>query len=107
MPISKIATFAREVNVDPVYMMRLVLQEYSPDVYSSLDQYVALALTLSESNALRAIREGADGVAIELDKSELAWIKEIANRASLRTKQEQKKAEDIDKQRWNSPLNKD
>ena len=80
---------------------------FRSDVYSSLDQYVALALTLSESNALRAIREGADGVAIELDKSELAWIKEIANRASLRTKQEQKKAEDIDKQRWNSPLNKD
>jgi plasmid maintenance system antidote protein VapI len=70
VPANLILPLARVLEVDPVYLLRLVLSEYMPDMLTAIDDCVPAALlTKSELGLVEAYREtsnGADAVAVEV-----------------------------------------
>lgn len=70
VPANMILPLARVLEVDPVYLLRLVLSEYMPDVLTAIDDCVPAALlTKTELGLVEAYREtsnGADAVAVHV-----------------------------------------
>ena len=62
LPLDKVGLLARAVDLDPVYLLRVVMQEYMPDTYAAIEQSLAdIALTDYEREVLDAYRELAKG----------------------------------------------
>jgi hypothetical protein len=70
VPANIILLLAQALELDPVYLLRLVLSEYMPDVLTTLDHCVpAGLLTKAEFGLIEAYREtsnGTDAVAVHV-----------------------------------------
>lgn len=63
LPIDKVPAFAKATMQDPVYLLQLVLREYSPSLHSVLDPYLSQALTEGEAEVVSLMRKEEDMVA--------------------------------------------
>jgi len=61
VPLAKVGPLAEAMNIDPVYLLKLCLQEYQPETWKAIEPYMSEALTKDEQKLLRALRRVADG----------------------------------------------
>lgn len=82
LPLSRIGPLARALDVDPAYLLRLVMLEYFPDTWESIENVIqSTVLTANELGmvqAFRAINGGSDAKAVLID--ECAVVVVVANR---------------------------
>ena len=56
VPLTKIAPLARALRVDPVYMMRLALNEYAPETLAAIEDVMGVMVSTNEKEILEVIR---------------------------------------------------
>jgi hypothetical protein len=84
LPINKVGPLAQALNVDPVYLLRLVMSEYHPDSWEVLDHLIGTTLvSKDELDLLKFIRKSTGGVELDLKRPKAAEklsavLKEIA-----------------------------
>ena len=63
VPFAKIASLARALGIDPAYLLRLVLQEYQPEIWELLNEnsFSNSVLTTNEAEIIDAIRQANPG----------------------------------------------
>ena len=60
LPINRITTLAMALNVDPAYLLRLVMLEYFPDTWETIENIMqSTVLTANELLLVRSFREVA------------------------------------------------
>ena len=78
LPINRIAPLAKVLEVDPVHLLRLVMLEYMPDSWESIENIMqSTALTSNELELVRAFREvtgQGDAQAVVIDRSAVIAI---------------------------------
>lgn len=85
LPINKVGPFARSLNVDPAYLLRLVMSEYMPDTWSAIESLIGESLIAKEEIALlNVIRSVTNGQMIDLTNPKATAqlqvsLKDIAN----------------------------
>lgn len=65
LPIARLGAMARALDLDPVFLLRLTLQEYLPDTWEAVEEILGSPLLLTENEAklirrLRALSGGSD-----------------------------------------------
>lgn len=71
LPINKVGPLAKALGVDPVHMLRLVMGEYMPDTWESVQDLIGKSLvTEGEMQVIQLIREHTNGHELSLDKAE-------------------------------------
>lgn len=68
VPIEKAPMFAKACGVDPTFFLRLVLQEYFPDAWKTIQATFGESLTDNEKKLVAAYREVAPNDEIEVDE---------------------------------------
>lgn len=85
LPINKVGPLARSLNVDPVYLLRLVMSEYHPESWSAIDEIIGTtAVSKDELVLLKFIRKATGNVEIDLKNPKAAEklstiLKELAD----------------------------
>ena len=78
LPINRIALLAKALEVDPVHLLRLVMLEYIPDLWESIENIMkSTVLTSNELELVRAFREVTgenDAAAVVIDRSAVIAI---------------------------------
>ena len=78
LPINRIAPLARALEVDPVHLLRLVMLEYIPEVWESIENIMkSTLLTANELELVRAFREVTgenNAQAVVIDRSAVIAI---------------------------------
>jgi hypothetical protein len=78
LPIGRIALLAKAIEVDPIHLLRLVMLEYIPDLWESIETIMqTTVLTANELELVRAYREvngGRDDVAVVIEGSKIVAI---------------------------------
>lgn len=85
IPINKVKQLALALEVDPVYLLRLVMTEYMPDTWDVIQGIMgSVATTENEDKILNIIRAASEGLSVEpktdIQKEQLAnlakdWVK--------------------------------
>jgi transcriptional regulator with XRE-family HTH domain len=59
LPVSKVAPMARALNADPVYLFRLVMNEYEPETWNAIEEAILHqpVITDNEYEIIRTIRK--------------------------------------------------
>jgi len=58
LPLTKIAEMAAALEIDPIYMMKVVMSEYSPETWKTLERVLGRSLiSEAEHAAVKVIRE--------------------------------------------------
>jgi predicted XRE-type DNA-binding protein len=72
LPINKVAPFAKAVGADPIHLLRLVMQEYMPETWESLQGMVGQSLvTEDELKLVKATRKILGGVDIDFTRKDV------------------------------------
>jgi transcriptional regulator with XRE-family HTH domain len=78
LPIGRIALLAKAIEVDPIHLLRLVMLEYIPDLWESIETIMqTTVLTANELQLVQAYREvngGRDDVAVVIEGSKIVAI---------------------------------
>jgi transcriptional regulator with XRE-family HTH domain len=78
LPINRITPLAKALDVDPAYLLRLVMHEYMPDAWEAIENIMqSTVLTSNELNLVRAYREVTgdnDAAAVVIDRSAVLAI---------------------------------
>lgn len=62
LPLNKVGPLAKALQTDPVHLLRLVMGEYMPDTWESLQEVVGTSLvTKKELELLQAVRHATGG----------------------------------------------
>jgi transcriptional regulator with XRE-family HTH domain len=57
VPLNRIGSLAKAIDVDPAYLFRLVMREYAPDLWENIEDIMkSTVMTTSELDLLRTIR---------------------------------------------------
>lgn len=106
VPINKIGVLAKALDEDPVFLLKLVLGEYSPDtaavINDILETRVGAGMEAGERAVLQVVRNKAGGFPLELNADELATIESVVGIAMKRTKAHYDKEKKFDqsKKAW-------
>ena len=57
LPIERIEPMARALNVDPVYLLSLTMEEYQPNAWKAIQGILGFAVTTNEQEMVEIIRE--------------------------------------------------
>lgn len=58
LPLAKVGLMAKALEVDPIYLLKMCLEEYQPDTWKAISPYMEDMVTADEMKILRAIRTG-------------------------------------------------
>lgn len=58
LPLAKVGLMAKALEVDPIYLLKMCLEEYQPDTWKEISPYMEDMVTADEMKILRAIRTG-------------------------------------------------
>lgn len=61
LPIGKIGTIAKALEVDPVELLTMCLQEYFPETWESISPFLETLLTNDELAMVKALRSAVGG----------------------------------------------
>lgn len=61
LPVGKIGTFAKALDMDPVELFSMCLQEYFPETWESISPFLDAALTSDELSLVRTLRLAVGG----------------------------------------------
>jgi|ETNmetMinimDraft_32_1059908.scaffolds.fasta_scaffold81189_1 transcriptional regulator with XRE-family HTH domain len=76
LPKTAVKDIAELLHIDPVYLMRKVLQEYEPEVLEVLDRK-GRVLTLGEEQILNLFEEAGVDLGKELDPALIGRVRQI------------------------------
>lgn len=93
IPLVTVGPLASALGVDAGYLLRLVIQEYMPDVWTAIESILGRnnLITQSELDLIHVIREASGGRPI--DSSNAANRKDLAAVAKKMADRDQKKAD--------------
>jgi transcriptional regulator with XRE-family HTH domain len=78
LPINRVEALAKALEVDPVHLLRLVMLEYLPDAWESIENIMkSTILTANELELVRAFREvtgDADAQPVVIDRNAVLAI---------------------------------
>lgn len=78
LPVNRIAALAKALEVNPVHLLRLVMLEYIPDLWESIENIMqSTVLSANELELVRAFRDVTgdnDAQAIVIDRSAVIAI---------------------------------
>lgn len=78
LPINRISSLAKALEVDPVYLLRLVMLEYIPDTWEHVENIMqSTVLTANELALVRSFRDvtgESDARAVVIDRSAVIAI---------------------------------
>lgn len=57
LPVGKIGAFAKALEVDPAFLFRLVMLEYSPETWRAIEEMEAAPITENERAIVAEIRQ--------------------------------------------------
>jgi transcriptional regulator with XRE-family HTH domain len=77
IPVDKAPAFAKALGVDPAHFMGLVLQEYMPEVWKTLEDVFGEALTDREKAFVAILREVDPTAELKLDDATIALVGEV------------------------------
>lgn len=82
LPIIKVKLLAKSLGVDPVYLLKLTMLEYTPDTWDVIQDIMgAQAVTDDEYAILREIREVSGGMSLAPSNDEERHaLQELANK---------------------------
>ena len=73
LPISRIPKIALSLGIDPLFLLRITLSEYTPDIWELIDSILGDRLiTSSEADLLDVTRRASVGVELDYRKSEIS-----------------------------------
>lgn len=58
LPLAKVGTMAKALEADPVYLLKLCVEEYQPDTWEAISPYMEEMVTADELRIVHAIRKG-------------------------------------------------
>lgn len=61
LPVAKIGTFAKALDVDPIELLSMCLQEYFPETWESISPFFETALTADEISLIKSLRFAVGG----------------------------------------------
>jgi hypothetical protein len=84
LPINKVGPLARALHVDPAHLLRLVMEEYLPETWETIQGIVGQSLLSDgEVEVLRVIHEAAGGIPLErLSDKQMKEIGEAVRRVT-------------------------
>lgn len=56
LPIERVDAMAKALNVDPVYLLSLTMEEYQPNAWSAIKGILGFAVTANEQEMVELIR---------------------------------------------------
>ena len=63
LPINKVGPMAKSLGIDPVYLLRMVLSEYSPETWDVLEDLIGNDLLADgEKKVIKLLRESSRGI---------------------------------------------
>jgi hypothetical protein len=67
LPLAKVGVMAKALSVDPAYLLRLAMTEYTPEVWSVLESVFGRSsfVTAAELDLLGLLRQRAHGLPID------------------------------------------
>ncbi len=66
VPVNKVKALAVALEVDPIYLLRLVMTEYMPDTWEVIQNITNTnAVSGNEANILNIVRNTSDGLPVE------------------------------------------
>lgn len=71
VPLSKVSAIAKSIGVDPMYLFRMVMAEYQPELWSAIESLVMSqgVFTQNEMDIIKVVREsGVENPAIKTDE---------------------------------------
>lgn len=87
LPVNKVYPMARALNVDPLYLMRLVMKEYLPETWDALEQIMGQHMTSEgEREVVEIFRKQFGNQDISIDNDEERDIIRGAAHALLQRK---------------------
>jgi hypothetical protein len=73
LPLAKVGPMARALGIDPVHLLRLVLQEYYPENWQVLEGLIGERLVSADELALvKLVRAAAAGMPIDVSDAKVA-----------------------------------
>ena len=83
LPINKVPAFAKVLNVDPVHLLRLTINEYMPQTWAAIEQVLGRTLlTDNERRMVEVVRKATGGKDVQLDRDQERAIAQIAREAA-------------------------
>jgi transcriptional regulator with XRE-family HTH domain len=90
LPINKIAALCKAIDGDPVYLFRLVMKEYTPETYKTLEEIMTTRMvSQKDANLLRLVNHELQDMDIDL-AAEPAFVEALI--PVLRKLRDQRKA---------------
>ncbi|MGA7181264.1 MAG: hypothetical protein WBX11_16985 [Thiobacillaceae bacterium] len=79
LPINKVPIFAKALGVDPVHLLRIVMQEYAPDAWQVFEELLGTRMTSEDDRRILGIvHQHSKGWSVaprtETDEAELAKL---------------------------------
>jgi len=66
LPINRIPSIAKALNIDPVHLLRMTMREYMPETWSVIETVFGQSLmTDNERNLLEVVRKASRGVDLD------------------------------------------
>jgi hypothetical protein len=87
LPLNKVGIFAKALNVDPTYMLKLVLSEYSPETWEAIEGIIGQERTITapEFELIKFARNVTGNLIPDMsDKENQTVIAEALKRAAKR-----------------------
>jgi len=68
VPLKKVALLAKSINVDPAYLLRLVMTEYSPETWEAIESILGdqELLSTQDYSMIRFLRESAGNYPLDM-----------------------------------------
>lgn len=76
VPLDKIYVIAKAINVDPAFFLRIVLNEYQPNVLKVIEECSGLVVTQNESEIIEIFRVYARDKELKLNGAQKESLKE-------------------------------
>ncbi len=75
VPLTKVGPFARALGVDPVFFLRLVMNEYAPETWTAIESILNDAMLTGNEreliNGYRRVTEGTDAYPVICDAKDV------------------------------------
>jgi hypothetical protein len=81
LPLNKVGPMARSINVDPVYLLRMVMSEYTPETYVEIEPLLSKSLvTNNERQIIDRLRQATGNTDPQLiDEAQGAALQSFAD----------------------------
>jgi transcriptional regulator with XRE-family HTH domain len=93
LPINKVGPMAKALGVDPKHLLSLVLQEYMPETWESLQSIVGESLvSADELRLMKKIRKITAGIEIDPDADDVVRVLEKLGPIAEKEEREREKS---------------